>query len=415
MTALLIGILIILLFSSAYFSASETALFSLSPLTIQSYKSSGDSRQALIARMMSHPSEILVTVLMLNILANLLVQNTVSSLFSAFPNWLLKVGVPLVLTLIFGEVLPKSFAMTNNAVVAYRTAPFINSTTRLLRPIRNPLTQATSWISRFLFFFFRKEKEISADELRHVLKTSEESGVLLPQECRLMSGTLDLQHSIVKERMRPREEILLYSLHDPLEKLKHIFVDLETTRIPVCDENLDNILGILSTRRFFFHQNNIQTPSDLIPILKKPYFVPESTKCWTLLTNLREQEESIAIVVDEYGSVSGLISQEDLIEAVVGEISDRRDAKSLYTRSTEDVIIASGKLELSEFREIFGIPLKTQENIVTLGGWLIEQLGDIPTPGTKYANDQFLFYVLAADPNRIRRVYVRRLGGGGKK
>jgi putative hemolysin len=414
MTALLIVILILLLFSSAYFSASETALFSLSPLTIQSYKKSGDSRQALIARMMSHPSEILVTVLMLNILANLLVQNTVSSLFSAFPNWLLKVGVPLVLTLIFGEVLPKSFAMTNNAVVAYRTAPFINATTRLLRPIRNPLTRATSWISRFLFFFFSKEKEISADELRHVLKTSEESGVLLPQECRLMSGALDLQHSIVKERMRPREEILFYSLHDPLEKLKHIFVDLETTRIPVCDENLDNILGILSTRRFFFHQNNIRAPSDLVPILKKPYFVPESTKCWTLLTNLRDREESIAIVVDEYGSVSGLISQEDLIEAVVGEISDRRDAKSLYTRSTEDVIIASGKLELSEFREIFGIPLKSQENIVTLGGWLIEQLGDIPTPGTKYANDQFLFYVLAADPNRIRRIYVRRLGGGKK-
>ena len=109
-----------------------------------------------------------------------------------------------------------------------------------------------------------------------------------------------------------------------------------------------------------------------------------------------------------------MISQEDLVEAVVGEISDRRDTKSLYTRSTEDVIIASGKLELSEFKDIFGIPLKTKENIDTLGGWLIEQLGDIPLPGTKYANDDFLFYVLAADPNRIRRIYVRRLRGGSK-
>ena len=414
MTFLLIGILIVMLFSSAYFSASETALFSLSPLTIKSYKNSSDSRLALIAKMMAHPRDILVTVLMLNILANLLVQNIVSSLFDAFPNWLLKVGVPLVLTLIFGEVLPKSFAMTNNAAVAYRTAPFIASATRILRPVRNPLTRATGWISRFLFFFFSKEKEISEDELRHVLKTSEETGVLLPQECKLMSGTLDLQHSVVKERMRPRGEILFYSIHEPLEKLKHLFVDLETTRIPVCDENLDQILGILSTRRFFFHQNQIQVPKDLLPVLKKPYYVPESTKCWTLLSNMRERGESIAIVVDEYGSISGLISQEDLVEAVVGEISDRRDTSSLYTRSSEDVIIASGKLELSEFKEIFGIPLKTQENIVTLGGWLIEQLGDIPIPGTKYANDDFLFYVLAADPNRIRRVYVRRLVGGRK-
>jgi CBS domain containing-hemolysin-like protein len=398
-----------LLFSSAYFSAAETALFSLSPLTIKSYKGSGNSRLMLIAKMMSHPRDILVTVLMLNILANLLVQNTVSSLFDAYPNWLLKVGVPLILTLIFGEVLPKSYAMTNNAAVAYRTAPFIAYTTRWLRPIRNPLTKATGWISRFLFFFFSKEKEISTDELRLVLKTSEETGVLLPQECRLMSGTLDLQHSAVNERKRPREEILFYSTREPLEKLKHLFVDLETTRIPVCNENLDHLLGILSTRRFFFHQNNIRTPSDLIPILKKPYYVPESTKCWTLLNNMRERGESLAIVVDEYGSLSGLISQEDLIEVVVGEISDRRDAKSLYTRSTENVIIASGKLELSEFREIFGIPLKTLENAVTLGGWLTEQLGDIPTPGTKYANDQFLFYILAADPNRVRRIYVRRL------
>jgi len=147
----------------------------------------------------------------------------------------------------------------------------------------------------------------------------------------------------------------------------------------------------------------------LLPILKKPYYVPETTKCWALLQNLRERGESLALVVDEYGSISGLITQEDLIEAVVGEISDKRDTKSLYTRSGPDVIIASGKLELVDFEEIFHIPLKSKENVVTLGGWLIEQLGDIPVAGTKYATDQFLFYVLAADPNRIRRIYVRKL------
>ena len=361
--------------------------------------------------MMERPKDILVTALMLNILANILVQNTVSSLFDAFPHWGLKVGVPLALTLIFGEVLPKSYAMTNNALVAYKTAPVISLATRFLGPLRRPMTKSMGWLSRLLFFFFQKEKEISTEELRHVLKTSEEAGVLLPQECRLISGTLDLQHSIVKERMRPREEILFYSVQEPLEKLKHLFVDLETTRIPVCDENMDHLLGILSTRRFFFHQSRISCPGDLFPILKKPMYVPESMKCWALLSHLRERGESLAIVVDEYGSVSGLVSQEDLIEAVVGEISDLRDAKSRFTRSSDDTIIASGKMELSEFRSIFGVLLKSRENIVTLGGWLIEQLGDIPAAGTKYANDQFLFYVLAADPNRIRRIYVRKLGG----
>jgi CBS domain containing-hemolysin-like protein len=127
------------------------------------------------------------------------------------------------------------------------------------------------------------------------------------------------------------------------------------------------------------------------------------------LRNLRERGESLAIVVDEYGSISGLITQEDLMESVVGEILDKRDEKSLYTRSGEDAIIASGKLELTEFKEIFGVSLKSKEHVFTLGGWLIEQLGDIPSIGTKYADDRFLFYILEAAPNRIRRVYVRKL------
>jgi len=415
MTFSLISLLVFLLLLSAFLSASETSLFSLSPLTIKSYKDSSNPRLALISRLMERPREVLVTILILNILANILVQNTVSSIFDAFPNWILKVGIPLGLTLIFGEVIPKSIAMPNNVSFAYQSAPWIDRAAKFLRPIREPLTRATSWISRFLFFFLTKEKEISEEELRHVLQTSKVSGVLLPQECSLIGGALDLQHSLVKERMRPREEIFYYNIQDPLENLIHSFLNLEISRIPVCDGNLENLLGIMSTKRFFFHREQIHQPLDLVAFLKKPYYAPETIRAWTLLKNLRERGESLAIIVDEYGSISGLATQEDLIESVVGEITDRRDEKSLYTRSGEDAIIASGKLELSEFKEIFGIPLKSKENILTLGGWLIEQLGDIPSIGTKYANDQFLFYVLAAEPNRVRRVYVRRLKPVKKK
>jgi CBS domain containing-hemolysin-like protein len=124
---------------------------------------------------------------------------------------------------------------------------------------------------------------------------------------------------------------------------------------------------------------------------------------------LREKSAPLAMVVDEYGIISGLVAQEDLIEQVVGEIADLRDEKNLYTRSGEDIIIASGKMEIAEFEPIFGIALRSREHAVTLGGWLIEQLGSIPQTGTQYATDDFLFYVLAAEPNRVRRVYVRRL------
>lgn len=405
----MIVFLILLIFLSAFLSASETALFSLSPLTIKSYREKEDPRFQLIGRMMDRPRDVLVTILMLNIFANILIQNTVSTIFDPFPHWILKIGVPLVLTLLFGEVLPKSFALPNHESLAYTTAPWINGAAWILKPIRNPMTQATSWISRVFFSFLRKEKEISVDELRHVLKTSKERGILLPIESELVDGVLDLQNSSVKEHMRPRDEILFYDIQDPISRLMHYFIEMETSRIPVCDGDLENIKGIVSARRYFFHREQIIQPIDLLPILKKPYYVPESTRAWTLLRTLRERGESLAIVVDEYGSISGLITQEDLVEAVIGEIIDRRGQKSLFTRSSEDVIIASGKLELSEFKDIFGVPLKSKEGTVTLGGWLIEQLGDIPTTGTKYATDQFLFYVLAAEPNRVRRIYVRLL------
>lgn len=409
MTLLLIALLFLLIFISAFCSLSETTLFSLSPLTVKSFKANGNPRMGLISRLMEHPRDVLVTILIVNTVANILVQNTVSTLFDKESSWVLKVGVPLALTLILGELLPKSLALPNNAKIAPRIAPVIEWMQVILVPLRKPLTRIASGVSRVLFFFLREEKEISSDELRHVLKTSKQSKVLLPQEADLIGGTIDLQNSIAKERMRPREEVLFYDIQEPLSKLHNLLIDLEITRIPVCDGNLENLLGILSTRRFFFHGQNVRQPSDLLPILKKPLYAPETTRCWTLLRMLRERGESLAIVVDEYGSISGLITQEDLFEAVVGEITDRRDEKSLYTRSSGDVIIASGKLELSVFNEIFKVHLKSKENIVTLGGWLIEQLGDIPAAGTKYAMDDFLFYVLAAEPNRVRRIYVRRL------
>ncbi len=405
----MIVFLFLLILLSAFLSGSETALFSLSPLTVKSYRNTSEPRLNLIGKLMERPREVLVTILMLNILANILMQNTVSTLFDSYESWGLKIGVPLALTLIFGEVLPKSLALPSHTTIAYWVAPWIQRAATVLRPIRGPLTRATSFISRFLFFFLREEKEISAEELRHVLKTSEERGILMPIEAELVGGTLDLQNSHVKEHMRPREEILFYDIQKPLEQLLDLFTNKETTRIPVCDGDLENLKGILTTRHFFFHQNQIKMGKDLLPILKKPYYLPESTKGWIALRNLRERNTTLAIVVDEYGSISGLITQEDLAEAVIGEIVDARDSKTLYTRSSQDVIIASGKLELGEFEEIFGISLKSKGNIVTLGGWLIEQLGDIPLTGTKYATDDFLFYVLAAEPNRIRRIYVRRL------
>ncbi|MBI3508016.1 MAG: DUF21 domain-containing protein, partial [Chlamydiia bacterium] len=288
----LITLLVFLIGVSAFCSLSETSLFSLSPLTVKSFKTGSTSRAALISRLMEHPRDVLVTILITNTLANIWVQNTVSTLFDVESSWALKVGLPLALTVILGELVPKSIALPYNTAIAPQVAPMIDWMLSLWKPIRRPLTRLASFLSRMLFFFLRDEKEISADELRHVLKTSEKSKVLLPQESDLISGAIDLQNSIAKERMRPREEVLFYDIQEPLAKLHHLFTDLEITRVPVCDGDLENLLGVLSIRRYFFHAHTVQKSADLLTILKKPYFVPETIRCWTLLRTLRERGES---------------------------------------------------------------------------------------------------------------------------
>jgi putative hemolysin len=401
--------LLCLLFISAFVSSAETALFSLSPLTLRIYRSSTQLKQRLVGHLMERPRDLLVSILILNVCANLLVQNTVSTLFDPLPEWSLKVGVPLLLTLIFGEVLPKSIALPYNTAFALHIATPISKIMRMLKPLRTLLNMVASFLSRVLFFYLREEKAPTAEELRHIVALSRESGVLTAPEAELIAGSLDVKETTIKELMRPREEVLFYDIHEPLSVLRALFVEQQLTRVPVCEGSIDQLLGILPVRRFFLHHEAIHSNGDLISILKKPYFVPESTRGWTLLQNMREREEQMAIVVDEYGSIAGLITQEDLLGMIVGKITSRRgEGKNLYTLSGPDVIIASGKLELSDFTQIFGVELRG-EHAVTLGGWLIEQLGDIPAAGTNYATKEFLFYVLAADPNRIRRIYVRRL------
>ncbi|CCB89325.1 hemolysin family protein [Simkania negevensis] len=415
MTLALIIVLMLLIIGSAVLSASETALFSLSSMRVRAYRYGNDPRGKLISKLLSEPRKLLVTILMLNVLMNILVQNVVSGLFGTFSSWLFTVGLPLALTLIFGEVIPKTIAYPMNNWIAYRVAPFIRIMEWIVKPVRDVITFLTSGISRFFFFFLKHEKEISIEELKYALRTSKETGTVSQEEATLVRGYLNLEEDLVKELMCPRGEVLFFDINEPLSKLVHLFVDEECTRIPVCNRSLENILGVMTSGSFFLHQSRIKTAHDLVPFLRKPFFIPESTLCRSALKQCYEKEETMMIVVDEYGSISGLLTLEDLVETVIGQIADRRDQKSHYSQSSQDIVIASGKLELTEFEEIFDYHLESPNNMATIGGWLTEELGDIPKSGTKYQTRDFLFHVLSSDVNRVRRVYIRRLRHGKKK
>ncbi|MBA3957514.1 MAG: HlyC/CorC family transporter [Parachlamydiaceae bacterium] len=407
--ALLIFLIFFLILCSGYFSGSEAALFSLPPTRLQVYKHDPNPRFRLIAQLLSRPQDLLVTVFMLNTLVNILLQNVAANLFGDFSSWALKVGVPLVLTLIFGEIIPKYIGLQNNVRFSYSVAPLISFIQKLLKPIRTATIAITTPLSRLMFFFLKKEPEMSYEETQHILQTSEKHGVFSSVEGELLAGYLQIQTAFVREVMRPREEILSYDINEPLSKLAYLFVDQQCTRVPVYNKNLDSILGIISAKQFFLQRDLITNSQDLLPFLSKPFYVPESMQAWLLLRRLSERGQFLALVVDEYGSITGLITQEDLIEVVVGEIKDLRDQTQLYTQSGKYEIIASGKLELETFNELFLSSLESPENMITIGGWLTEKLGEIPKTGSKHEIDGFLFQILASTPNRIRRLYVRKL------
>ncbi len=378
-------------------------------MKIKNYETDRDPKKKLIANLLNQPRDLLVTVFMLNTLVNILLQNVASQMFGTDASMVLKVGVPLIITLILGEIIPKCIGLQHNATISYHVAPLINFLQGLLGPLRRLVINVTFPVSRFLFFFLHKEENISREELLHVLKASEEHEILNKDESELVCGYLDLQDAFVKELMRPRQDILFYNTDDPLTKLTSLFIDQKCSRIPVCKGSLENLVGIMTAKNFFLNRKEINNGDDLTQYLSKPLFVPENSLARILLRRFAEQKEEVGIVVDEYGSIAGLITREDVLEVLIGQIDDQRDKKSLYSRQSENEIIMSGKLEIVQFNDIFDAYIDSKNNMVTMGGWLTEKLGDIPKAGTKFESDNFLFHVLTANSNRIRRIYVRKL------
>lgn len=412
-TLFFVFILLFLTLCSAYFSGSEVALFSLPTLKVHTFSESSNSRQRKIAELLSSPRDLLVTIFILNTLVNILIQNIASHIFRFTSGWTFKVGFPLVLTLLLGEIIPKYVALHNNVAIAQWTAPSIDFLQNILSPIRRWTIAVTSPISRLLFFFLRKEPGITKEEVEHALKTAHQQKILSDQEIEIVQGYVNLLDADIKDLMRPKDEILFYDINTPLSKLTRLFADEKCTRIPVCDGYLDNILGILSANAYFVGQPRFNAGKDIIKVLQKPIFIPEQTPARLMIKRFFRENEQFSLVVDEYGNLTGLITLEDLAEVVIGSVSDSRDQKLLYSKAGKNEIIANGRMELDELNEMFGTTFES-DNVVTVGGWLIEQLDGFPLPGTKFEKEGILFQVIAVTPRKIDRILIQRKGAASK-
>jgi putative hemolysin len=398
-------LLLFLTYAGAWISSAETALFSLPAHRVNLFKTEKGSTKQLIAKLLSTPRDLLVTVFMINTFINIVLQNVASDMFRE-SSWTFKVGVPLVVTLIFGEVIPKYLGLQNNQAIALKCAPTLERLSDWLAPVRKMVIAITSPLSRILFFFLRRENVITKSEIEHVIKTSKNQGVLTTDEAELLAGYLNLSDAEVKELMQPKEDIHFYDIDEPLSALERLFIEEECTRVPVCKGDIDHVLGIISSMRYFREKER----KEVVEMLAKPYYVPETMQAKALLRKMNEIEERIALVVDEYGSICGLIAREDLIAVVIGQIDDPTSAHDLYIPAGHNEAIASGKWDLADFNTYFDADLKSHTGMVSIGGWLVEMHGDIPKSGEKIELQGFLFHVLAAQPTRITRLFIKRVG-----
>lgn len=364
---LLLILLVLLLALSAFFSTSETALFSLSSSKRDTFTRSKNKGKQTAAFLLTTPKSLLITLLIMNITVNLAVQNVTSSIFGTVSSVFFTVALPFVLTLIFGEILPKTIAVTKDEAISSRVAGTLLILSRILTPVRYVFLKITKVTSYLLSFILKKDKEVTKEEIKHALVTSKASGLLSKDEVKLLLGSLRLSETQIKEVKCPRQSIFFYDINDSLQKLKDLFTEKKLSKIPIVDREIDNIIGTINASSFFAEYDNIEDAKDLKGFIDKPFFVPESMLARTLLASFDEKKIEIAFPVDEYGGISGLITKEDLVEIVVGQIKDVREEKTLFTRQGDDVIICSGKYELNDLEQLFDIEIERKGQETTVG------------------------------------------------
>lgn len=375
---LLLAVIVVLLCCSALVSASETAFFSLSPHQIEGLHSHPSRSNNAAVKLLDQSEYLLSTILVANNLVNICIVVLSNALIDSWIDFggadgvefLVKMVIVTFLLLLFGEIMPKIFANFNSMWVIGLMAVPLRFFCMLFRPICRLLISSGNLINRRMS---QKQVNISMDELSNAIEMTSDQTV---EEKKILSGIVDFVNTEVGEIMRSRVEVVALDEEDNFDKVREVIMQSGYSRIPVYQENLDNVRGILYVKDVLPY---IASGDDFewTNLCRKPYFVPEHKKINSLLEEFQTQKIHIAIVVDEYGSTLGLISLEDILEEIVGEISDESDVQQqFYTKIAADTYIFDGKTHLNDMLKVLGLDDDYLDNFrgdaETIAGLMLE-------------------------------------------
>jgi len=410
-----LGIIGVLLIISATMSASEVALFALTPTQLRDVQERGGASGRRVQDLLAKPRRLLATIL---ITSNLVNMGTVILSTVLVRDLMVPQGLPAyavvaiqVLTVAFvivliSEVLPKVYATTDPVRVARNMSGPLITLRWLFRPLSEALVRSTTVIEKR--FQKRNKQHISVDSLGHALDLTHDASTTA-EEQRILRGIVKFGNIEVRQVMRPRTEMIAFSKDLTFRELITAIVDSGFSRVPVYDGTPDRVIGVLYIKDILPHLNKPE--HEWHGLLREPYFVPESKKLDDLLKEFQHEKVHLAVVVDEYGGVSGIITMEDVIEEIVGDITDEYDDENLfYSKLDDQTWIFEGKTALTDLYRVLGIDGALFEehkgDSGTLGGFVLELTGRIPKKGDRVELHNFTFIVEASDNKRIRRVKV---------
>lgn len=407
-----ISVLLILLLCSALISGAEVAFFSLSSSDLEADDDSKPSKKiALVAKLLSKPKKLLATILVANNLLNIAIvllfaslSNLVFGTIEQPLRIILEVGVVTFLILLFGEILPKIYASRNKLSFASFMAYPINILDALFSPISMPMRAVTISLENR---FGKQKSNISVDQLSQALElTSEEDTT--QEEQKILQGIVTFGNTDTKEVMKPRMDIFALNEESSYKDIMPDIIANGYSRIPVYKDNIDTITGVLYVKDLLPHFD--KKTFDWVKLKREAYFVPENKKLDDLLNEFKEMKMHLAIVVDEYGGTSGLISLEDIIEEIVGEISDEFDDDDLiFSKLDDSNYIFEGKTPLKDFYKVLRLEdnqnfENTRGEAETLAGFLLEISKGFPKKNDVINFHQYTFTIEAFENKRIKQI-----------
>ena len=408
----LIAIFVLLIFS-ALISGSETSFFSLSPADLEALEKQENGKT--IKNLLSKPKDLLATILVANNFINIaivIISTYLTAILlqnlSGWWKYVIEIGVVTFLILLFGEILPKVYASRHPVKFAKLMAKPILLLKKILYPISIILVKSTGWVERRL----KKENiNFSVDQISQVLEMTDENETS-DEERKIFDGIVSFGETEAKQIMRPRIDV--FALEDNLSS-KEVIAEVSKhgfSRIPVFHENMDNIIGVLFAKDLIPYLE--QKDFDWKKLLRSPFFVPENIKLDDLLKDFQDKKTHLAVVVDEYGGTSGIITLEDVIEEIVGEITDEYDKDELNYRKINDYTYEfDGKTALKDFYKIMEIPEadeiifeKEKGDAESLAGFFLEHYGGFPNKNDKISIKNYDFIATSMDGKRIKKIRV---------